>query len=57
MVSFQGELHTSLVCRLCFLLPFFHLSSSPASHVADQMFMGHWSTWHRIFILPGTNQE
>lgn len=28
VVPFQGELHSTLVCRRCFLLPLFHLSSS-----------------------------
>lgn len=28
VMPFQGELHTTLVCRQCFLLPLSHLSSS-----------------------------
>lgn len=32
-------------------------SVSPASHVADQMFTGYWSTLHRIFFLPGVHHD
>lgn len=60
VMPFWGELHTTPVCSVpsspspTSAPP----SLSPSSPVADQMFMGHWSTLHSIsFFLPGIHHD